>query len=115
MKNILLETLGYTIVTSLLILWAVFAFLLGTRYSPREWPERFSINVAGSQLEFNTGNVIVDQARQTSPGAVSDSLIEALGQAVSFVRSEEFDKAITLLESLEEQAPVAALYNNLGY
>ncbi|HLA09519.1 MAG TPA: discoidin domain-containing protein [Pyrinomonadaceae bacterium] len=77
-----------------------------------------TIYVAGTQFNgevaFNNVTIILDQAEQVSGQHVPDSIVEMLRQAMAFVESREFDKAIPLLESVVEEVPLPGLYNNLG-
>ena len=74
--------------------------------------------VAGTQFNgdvaFNSVTVVIGQVRQISGEEMPDTVLEALRKALKFVESREFDKAIPLLESVAEAAPVPALFNNLG-
>ena len=66
------------------------------------------------QVVFNSATVVARQVRQMSGEEMPDTVLEALRKALKFVASNEFDKAIPLLESVAEAAPVPALFNNLG-
>ncbi len=74
--------------------------------------------VAGTQFNgdvaFNSVTVVIGQVRQMSGEEMPDTVLEALRKALKFVESREFDKAIPLLESVADAAPVPALFNNLG-
>lgn len=66
------------------------------------------------QVAFNSATVVARQVRQMSGEEMPDTVLEALRKALKFVESREFDKAIPLLESVADAAPVPALFNNLG-
>ena len=74
--------------------------------------------VAGTQFNgdvaFNSVTVVTGQLREMSGEELPDTVLETLRKALKFVKSREFDKAIPLLESVADAAPVPALFNNLG-
>jgi hypothetical protein len=76
------------------------------------------MNVIGNQftgdVAFNSVQLIIDQVQQIHHKEIPDSLVETLHQAIDLIQSKKFDEAIKLLQSVEPQAPVPALFNNLG-
>ena len=71
-------------------------------------------NQFNGQVAFNSVTVVAEQAQQKSGEELPESVLELLRQATDFIQSREFERAIPLLQSAEEAAPVPAVYNNLG-
>ena len=80
--------------------------------------ETISYEVNGTQIigdvAFNNMNIIVEQARQMLGKEVPEDLLKSLHQALKFIQSKEFYKAIPALESAKSVVPVPAVFNNLG-
>ena len=74
--------------------------------------------VAGTEftgdVAFYNLTVVTEQVRRSRGAELPDSVVEVLRQATDLARSRQFDKAIPLLESVKDAAPVPALFNNLG-
>lgn len=74
--------------------------------------------VAGTQfagdVAFNNVSVVVEQAQQESGEELPESVLKTLRQAADLIKSRKFERAIPLLKSAEEVAPVPALRGNLG-
>ncbi len=68
---------------------------------------------SNTKVTFNNVSVIVEQAKQTGE-ELPQSVVETLRQALKLAQSRKFDQAIPLLESVEDEALVPALLNNLG-
>ena len=80
--------------------------------------ETINNEVNGTQIigdvAFNNMNIIVEQARQMLGKELPEDLLKSLHQALKFIQSKEFYKAIPALESAKSVVPVPAVFNNLG-
>jgi len=80
--------------------------------------ETINYEVNGTQIigdvAFNNMDIIVEQAQQMLGKELPEDLLKSLHQALKFIQSKEFYKAIPALESAKSVVPVPAVFNNLG-
>ena len=70
--------------------------------------------VVSNNIAFNNTTVIVEQAREALGDELPEKVVETLNEAMRLIELKEFDKAVPLLASAADAAPVPALFTNLG-
>ncbi len=110
------KTWWWVVAIAVPLLVAIIAIVPDLLFQDRGGGDTFY--VAGTQFNgdvaFNSVAVVTGQVRQMSGEEMPGTVLEVLRKALKFVESREFDKAIPLLESVADAAPVPALFNNLG-